>query len=377
MQPLPPSPIIVALACVLALVSSLVSSSSLPPRRHHPCPVITPAPSSWGLVACGCGHIQFPAEALKHIRECVKVAAGTWVHGVWEETSSDRGAYQLGLPQSGAVQFGLSCQTSNLSEVRTPIAIYPHPHPHPREVHKLRMCVHARMYEVREVHSPTVAAAVRHPRGAAWNFLIELADVQSRWWQRDDLFWREREHGLGLGHGFSSLLTASWSPLVVESSPRCRRSRGRRHCRHVGVVFMVVSLRHRSRSRGRVIGASLHWSSLSLTLPPHIDIITESTEVAELPVVDDGFSGWKSQEDEVVVVGEELVELIELVEVVLDVDELYEVWLKQISLTEELKIEEDDEREAIKLESEETCGEGVGEGEGLEGRGEEVGPITY
>ncbi|KAH8996052.1 hypothetical protein EDB83DRAFT_2682978 [Lactarius deliciosus] len=191
---------------------------------------------------------------------------------------------------------------------------------------------------------------VRHPRRAAWNFLIELADVQSRWWQRNDLSWREREHGTLELHEETLVVppSASWSPLAVESSPHCRRGRGRgrRHCCRVGVVFfMVVSLRHRSRGRGRVVGASLHRSPSSLTLPPRIGMITESTE-----------SGWKSQEDEVgvdelVVVGEELVELVELVEVVLDVAELYV-----------LKIEEDDEREVIELESEETCDEGVGEG---------------
>ncbi|KAH9043734.1 hypothetical protein EDB85DRAFT_2138429 [Lactarius pseudohatsudake] len=53
----------------------------------------------------------------------------------------------------------------------------------------------------------------------------------------------------------------------------------------------------------------------------------------------------------------------ELIEVVLDVGEL----------DEELEIEdEDDELETIKLESEETCGEGVGEGEGLGDGVEEV-----
>ncbi|KAH9013772.1 hypothetical protein EDB85DRAFT_1899552 [Lactarius pseudohatsudake] len=81
-----------------------------------------------------------------------------------------------------------------------------------------------------------------------------------------------------------------------------------------------------------------------------------------LPVADDGLvsgvetgirSGRRGGIDEV----DELVVMDEgLIEVVFDVDEL----------DEELEIEdEDDELEAIKLESEETCGEGVGEGEGL------------
>ncbi|KAH9036576.1 hypothetical protein EDB84DRAFT_1657289 [Lactarius hengduanensis] len=68
-------------------------------------------------------------------------------------------------------------------------------------------------------------------------------------------------------------------------------------------------------------------------------MITELTKVAELPVVDDGLSlklsdvetGVVGVEDEVgvdevdelVIAGEELVELVELVEVVLDVDELF------------------------------------------------------
>ncbi|KAH9172321.1 hypothetical protein EDB89DRAFT_2168017 [Lactarius sanguifluus] len=75
-----------------------------------------------------------------------------------------------------------------------------------------------------------------------------------------------------------------------------------------------------------------------------------------------------------------------LVEVVLDVESWmnwmrsvgrgqHPIKLKQISLTEELEIEDkDDELEAIKLESEETCGEGVGEGEGL---GYGVEEVTY
>ncbi|KAH9167389.1 hypothetical protein EDB89DRAFT_1910071 [Lactarius sanguifluus] len=131
---------------------------------------------------------------------------------------------------------------------------------------------------------------------------------------------------------------------------------------------------HRAGARGLVVAASLHRSSSSLPLPPRIDmvavvarvlliIITESTEVAELPVVDDGLvsgveTGVVGVEDEVGV--DEAVELVELVEGVLDVDELYE----------ELKIEEDDELEAIKLESEETCGDGVGEGGAWRWRGE-------
>ncbi|KAH8978718.1 hypothetical protein EDB83DRAFT_2327301 [Lactarius deliciosus] len=78
--------------------------------------------------------------------------------------------------------------------------------------------------------------------------------------------------------------------------------------------------------------------------------------------------------DKLVIVGEDLVKLVELVEVVFDVDELY--WLKRISLTEEIKIEEDDELEAIKLESEETCGDGVGEVEGLGDGVEEVGTVA-
>ncbi|KAH9021179.1 hypothetical protein EDB84DRAFT_1621306 [Lactarius hengduanensis] len=102
-------------------------------------------------------------------------------------------------------------------------------------------------------------------------------------------------------------------------------------------------------------------------------IVTEST-VAELPVVDNGLvSGVEAGvigvegevRNEVVVVDEELVKLVELVGIVLDVDEVE-------SLTEELEIEEDDELEAIKLESEETCGEGVGEEEELGDGVEEV-----
>ncbi|KAH9009484.1 hypothetical protein EDB84DRAFT_1446259 [Lactarius hengduanensis] len=101
-------------------------------------------------------------------------------------------------------------------------------------------------------------------------------------------------------------------------------------------------------------------------------IVTEST-VAELPVVDNGLvSGVEAGvirvegevRNKVVVVDEELVKLVELVGIVLDVDEV-EVCRVSESLTEELEIEEDDELEAIKLESEETCGEGVGEEEEL------------
>ncbi|KAH9032700.1 hypothetical protein EDB85DRAFT_2232935 [Lactarius pseudohatsudake] len=108
-------------------------------------------------------------------------------------------------------------------------------------------------------------------------------------------------------------------------------------------------------------------------------IVTEST-VAELPVVDNGLvSGVKAGvigvedevRNEVVVVDEELVKLVELVGIVLDVDEV-EVCRVSESLTEELEIKEDDELEAIKLESEETCGEGVGEEEELGDGVEEV-----
>ncbi|KAH9045122.1 hypothetical protein EDB84DRAFT_1634555 [Lactarius hengduanensis] len=108
-------------------------------------------------------------------------------------------------------------------------------------------------------------------------------------------------------------------------------------------------------------------------------IVTEST-VAELPVVDNGLvSGVEAGvigvegevRNEVVVVDEELVKLVELVGIVLDVDKV-EVCRVSESLTEELEIEEDDELEAIKLESEETCGEGVGEEEELGDGVEEV-----
>ncbi|KAH9007583.1 hypothetical protein EDB85DRAFT_1904884 [Lactarius pseudohatsudake] len=105
-------------------------------------------------------------------------------------------------------------------------------------------------------------------------------------------------------------------------------------------------------------------------------MITDLTEVAESPVVDDGLvsdveTGVVGVEDEAGVdkvdeLAELVVELVEVkVEVVLDVDELYE----------ELEIDEDDdELEAIRLETEESCGDSVGGEEGLErGDGEHDG----
>ncbi|KAH9024993.1 hypothetical protein EDB83DRAFT_2320024 [Lactarius deliciosus] len=80
--------------------------------------------------------------------------------------------------------------------------------------------------------------------------------------------------------------------------------------------------------------------------------------------------------DKLVIMGEDLVKLIELVEE----HPIKVLGLKRISLTKELKIEEeDDELEVIKLESQETCGKGVGKGEGLgdrveEGKGVESSP---
>ncbi|KAH9030714.1 hypothetical protein EDB84DRAFT_1439051 [Lactarius hengduanensis] len=83
----------------------------------------------------------------------------------------------------------------------------------------------------------------------------------------------------------------------------------------------------------------------------------------DLPVVDDGVvsgveTGAVGVEDELVIVGEELVELVELVEVVLDVDELYEVCMRvegNLSHRGAQSEEDGDELEAIKLESEEAC----------------------
>jgi len=42
-------------------------------------------------------------------------------------------------------------------------------------------------------------------------FLFELADAQRWWWQRRDLFGRERERGLELGHGLLKLLDVGLS----------------------------------------------------------------------------------------------------------------------------------------------------------------------
>ncbi|KAH9159784.1 hypothetical protein EDB89DRAFT_1915640 [Lactarius sanguifluus] len=113
--------------------------------------------------------------------------------------------------------------------------------------------------------------------------------------------------------------------------------------------------------------------------PCSLLIVTELTNVAKLLVVDDslvsgvktGVFGVEEDDDgvdELAVVGDELVKLIELAEVALDMVELDE----QISLTKEFEIKE--ELEAIKLESKETCGKGVGEGEGLGDGVEEVLP---
>ncbi|KAH9077505.1 hypothetical protein EDB83DRAFT_2311969 [Lactarius deliciosus] len=82
-----------------------------------------------------------------------------------------------------------------------------------------------------------------------------------------------------------------------------------------------------------------------------------------MPGVETGVVGVGDEVDELVVMGEELVELVELVEVVLDVVELYGVCMRvEGNLSHQgAQIEgEDDELEAIKLE---TWGEGVDEWE--------------
>ncbi|KAH9033151.1 hypothetical protein EDB84DRAFT_1561760 [Lactarius hengduanensis] len=144
----------------------------------------------------------------------------------------------------------------------------------------------------------------------------------------------------------------------------------------VAVVVVVTSELLRSQRSGRRGSSSRcrchHDRPSSLPVFSSSSLLLESTEVAELPVVDDslvsdvetGVFGVEEDEEGVDEV-DELVVVGELVEVELDVDELDEVCRvrstphKNIRVevnlfTEELEIkEEDDELEAIKLETEE------------------------
>ncbi|KAH9020700.1 hypothetical protein EDB84DRAFT_1622060 [Lactarius hengduanensis] len=233
--------------------------------------------------------------------------------------------------------------------------------------------------------------------------------------EKEQLPWQMRTVGDGsMATCSGENVSAVWSLVMLLKLHKETLVRGWVAASPIVVVATVVVSRLQSSSlsspcghldsgRGRVVAASLHRSSSSLPLPPRIDMVvvvvvavttkwssrfivalplpprraivvdcvlliiaTESTKVAELPMV------RVDEVDELVVMDEELVELIEPVEVVLDVDEL---GLKQITLTEELEIEEeDDELEAIKFETEESCGKGVGEGEGLGDGVEEVLP---
>ncbi|KAH9173873.1 hypothetical protein EDB89DRAFT_2068381 [Lactarius sanguifluus] len=136
-------------------------------------------------------------------------------------------------------------------------------------------------------------------------------------------------------------------------------------CHHLLRVVAVIT--KRSLQFITTLPLPLRWAIVVARVL--LIIVTEST-VAELPVVDNGLvSGVeagvigvedevRNKVDELVVVDEELVKLVELIGVVLDVDEL--------EVCRELEIEEDNELEAIKLESEETCGEEEGLGNGVE-----------
>ncbi|KAH9013477.1 hypothetical protein EDB85DRAFT_2158171 [Lactarius pseudohatsudake] len=123
----------------------------------------------------------------------------------------------------------------------------------------------------------------------------------------------------------------------------------------VAVVVVVTSELLRSQRSGRRGSSSRcrchHDRPSSLPVFSSSSLLLESTEVAELPVVDDGLVSdvetgvfGVEEDEEGVDEVDELVVVGELVEVELDVDEL----------DEELEIkEEDDELEAIKLETEE------------------------